>query len=386
MIYLIYSLGINTDIKEDCILDSIINGEFNEFEPIKMLKIGYTGDDEKTFKSRFGAYKTQNPGSKILCTISGLTMEDEGGLHDYFRSYLIDGSREWFKMNSDILNLFKKLRESTNPRSILDELGIKREFNYLPYFPGLNKSDSLKIRKELRVYIYKVLISKDYITDSEGADNIITSLFLLGKKETADIDNYIRENFGDIVLKDYESRLTLAIEKFPGLIEKVDLFLGLTKRDKYEFLCTGEFTGYSESKRELFLSFIPDYDIVKSNYIALGPEKLKSLGYNRTLIDIELEKLMINSNNDLTLGILKEFSVKELIPSPIIKSRLSIVYNSFNYKGTPKAVDIKSYFEVRETIVRRDLDGSGTTKAVKAYELLQPKEQYQELYNQVKGV
>ena len=59
-----------------------------------IIKIGYTG--EKSKKSRFDLYLTENPTIKVLYLIPFGTTRDEKNLHRHFKQYLLYGN-EWFK-------------------------------------------------------------------------------------------------------------------------------------------------------------------------------------------------------------------------------------------------------------------------------------------------
>jgi len=76
-----------------------------------IIKIGYTG--EKSKKSRFDLYLTENPTIKVLYLIPFGTTRDEKNLHRYFKQYLLYGN-EWFKDVPEIIEFFDnhKTKES----------------------------------------------------------------------------------------------------------------------------------------------------------------------------------------------------------------------------------------------------------------------------------
>ena len=69
-----------------------------------ILKIGYTG--EKSKKSRFSIYLTENPTIQTLYLIDGGTERDEKNLHRHFNNYLVYG-QEWFRDVEEIIEFFK---------------------------------------------------------------------------------------------------------------------------------------------------------------------------------------------------------------------------------------------------------------------------------------
>ena len=76
-----------------------------------LIKIGYT--KEKSKKSRFKSYLTENPTIKTLYLIPFGTTRDEKNLHRYFKQYLLYGN-EWFKDVPEIIEFFDshKTKES----------------------------------------------------------------------------------------------------------------------------------------------------------------------------------------------------------------------------------------------------------------------------------
>ena len=81
---------------------------YNETEniPIKLLKIGYTKDENKDI--RYSQYKMHNPLYQVIYEIPGATEEQEKALHLKFSKYLYIG-REWFRYSdSDIFTILFK--------------------------------------------------------------------------------------------------------------------------------------------------------------------------------------------------------------------------------------------------------------------------------------
>ena len=144
----------------------------------------------------------------------------------------------------------------------------------------------------------------------------------------------------------------------------------ITKFDKFKLLCE---YGLSKEALGIVLCQIPDTDEVKSHYLALGPQKIKSLYYNITNIRKALGIVMF-SPELLIQEIYSEFKEGEKYTLFNLKLKLNDVYSSINYNSTPKANDIEKYFEVKEfSIYEKKPDGG--RKKVRGYELIKSKEQ-----------
>ena len=142
----------------------------------------------------------------------------------------------------------------------------------------------------------------------------------------------------------------------------------ITKFDKFKLLC--EF-GLSKEALGIVLCQIPDTDEVKSYYLALGPQKIKSLYYNITKIKKELGVVMF-SDELLLDSVYSSFKVGDNLLLSTVKERLGNIYSSINYQKTPKANDLERYFEIKDSMRRMEIDGE--KKRVRYYELLRSKE------------
>ena len=161
---------------------------------------------------------------------------------------------------------------------------------------------------------------------------------------------------GDIV----NQRAFEFMEKYNSLTEA---------RKKLIFLCESSLNGeLSKEVVEVVLAQIPDSDYIKSYYINLGPDKLKSLGYIRANIERALG-IVTFSDELLYDSIYSEFKEGNKLSLSIIKQKLKDLYSSINYKSTPKASDLSRFFEVKKCKIT--IEG----KRVDSYELLKSKEQ-----------
>ena len=140
-----------------------------------------------------------------------------------------------------------------------------------------------------------------------------------------------------------------------------------TFKSKLKYLCECNF---NDTMINIILDQIGEHDNIKSYYLALGPEKLRALGYNKTYIEKELG-IVTFSQELLESIIYSEFKVGDKITLSSIKDRLDYLYKSINYDATPKAKDLENYFNVKESSARVEIDG--VKKVVKIYNILSKK-------------
>ena len=141
-----------------------------------------------------------------------------------------------------------------------------------------------------------------------------------------------------------------------------------TFKAKLKMLCE---YGFSDEVIGIVLDQIGEHDNIKSYYLALGPQKLKALNYNKTYIEKELG-IVTFSQELLESSIYSEFKVGDKITLADIKSRLEYLYSSISYKSVPKATDLVNYFEIKECLVS-EISANGIKKRVRGYELLKRK-------------
>jgi hypothetical protein len=133
--------------------------------------------------------------------------------------------------------------------------------------------------------------------------------------------------------------------------------------DKFKYICTLD--------ESTVLSCLPHLPEVFNNYYTvLGSEKIRALGYNITDMKKEYERKMGNQVIDIKSNILSSFSVGEKLSKKDIITRLETLYNSIGYSKTPKAIDLKEYFEVKDCKIPKS-DGTRDN----GYEILKIKEE-----------
>lgn len=346
MIYLIESSGYSVDDKDT----------INYF---RLLKIGYTEDNCRD--GRFTAYKLHNPTYRVLCEVPGLTEEDEKNVQYKFRKYLYpEYGMEWFEYNKEIVDFFSDSNVIENIKS-------------LPKCPVLEHRELTKLKKEVKV-ILEILNGIDKSIDikylyKEVFNRKLRSIDLVYEFLELSIDKNILDKCKYLL----ECRETGVYCENPEDNREVSEFLRVYTRlttihDKLKLLCE---YGLSQDAIQIVLGQINESDEIKSYYITLGPSKLKSLSYNSTKIKNHLG-IVTFSQELLESSIYSEFKVGDIWLLSDIKSKLEYIYSNINYDKVAKANDLLNYFEVQETMVRREI--SGEKKRVKVYKLLKRKE------------
>lgn len=147
-----------------------------------------------------------------------------------------------------------------------------------------------------------------------------------------------------------------------GFMESYEL--AKTYKDRARLLCECNF---SKETINMILDQLSGDDI-KSHYIALGPDRMRALSYNLTYIKDEMNVRFFNGD-ELKNAILKEFHVGDRVSTADAKIRIGKIYESIGYKATPKAVDLKRFFNIKEVLIPT-VDDSGKKKRVFGIELL----------------
>ena len=344
MIYLIESSAFKR--KED-----------GTIEYFQLLKIGYTDNSNRDI--RYSQYKLHNPTCEILCEILNATEEHEHKLHYKFKSYRYENyGNEWFYYNEEIVNYIKTVA--------LEEL------DKLPNSPNKDMKNSLKGKKEAKKIISYLFDTKEEINNylSTLSDKLgdtisyTTALDYISKDSTIDqskLRNYYEiKNRSDTGIYTEDKELNIEVLNFLKEYSRITIMY-----DKLRYLCESPI---SQNAKEIVLAQMSDSDEIKSYYIALGPDRLKHLGYNVTYIKKELgivtfsQELLINS-------IYSEFHIGEIYSLSNLKQKLTNIYDSINYSKVPKALDIQGYFEIKEVAVYEKKD-DGKRRKIRCYKLI----------------
>ena len=266
-----------------------------------------------------------------------------------------------------------------------------------------------------------IIKSKQKVTDSllkayNSGDNSVrhdlANTYQILAKTRNYRDNYVAVNkiinddqTGDVILKPVINELVLINEIRAFKIQQIDyadrftvfstVHDKLTKDDiinqeAYEFmqkyndltearkklilLCESSLNGsLSKEAVDVVLAQISDSDYIKSYYLALGPSKLKSLGYIRANIEKALG--IVTFSQDLLLdSIYSDFKEGEKYTLANLKNKLGSIYSNINYSASPKANDIERWFEIKGIVLYEKDPISNKRKQIRGYELLRSKE------------
>jgi hypothetical protein len=327
---------------------------------IHLLKIGYTEDSRKDI--RFMAYKLHNPTCKILYEVPNLSEDIEKRIQYKFRDLLYsEYGREWFYYNDDIINFFRDID--------------KVDLESLPKNPIRGSKEFKKIKNECREvlsYFFNTRNTEEYLENiiSEVKDQLSKDYVIEYLRKDPNVGNERVDKYFE-VLRCRETGIYC--EDNDIVNQEVSKFLKIytfltTIYDKLKLLCE---YGLSNDAIQIVLGQIADSDEIKSYYTTLGPQKLKSLSYNSTKIKNYLG-IVTFSQELLESSIYSEFKVGDIWLLSDIKSRLECIYNNINYDKIAKANDLLNYFEIQETMLRKEINGE--KKRVKVYKILKKKE------------
>ena len=230
-------------------------------------------------------------------------------------------------------NLAKKYQSDVKSNNYKNDYIAVNEHQGGTLVPALN---NLVLVNEIRAFKIQQIDYKDRFTVFSTVHNTLST------------DDIVNRKISDF-LKEYQE-------------------LG-TFKAKLKLLCEYSF---NDQIIGVVLDQIGEHDNIKSYYLALGPQKLRALGYDKYKIEKELgvvtfsQELLVNT-------IYSEFKVGDKLTLANIKSRLEYLYPSISYTATPKAKDLENYFEVKLIYVTILDETTGKKKQTKGYELLKRK-------------
>lgn len=294
-----------------------------------LLKIGFTDN----LSSRLESYVTHTPDYELLKTREGdLILEKY--LLNYFKDFNYRG--EWFRFDQKIVDEFDIVQLD---RTVLIKKQQKR------FSPDLSKD----IEKEFMTN-HKIDISKN----TEMRRIYLAYRYRFPLIDKNDVSDYVNS------FLDYFNSISENLLNFYSNFWKNSSYV-----DRLKFLCENGNT-LSLGDLETFFSMLRK-DSYRDFYLGLGPEKCKALAYNFTFMKREYSLKFFNTDR-VREEILSQFKVGDRIISTEIKSQLGIIYRGLNYEKTPKATDLKEYFETKSIKLK-----DSTGKWVHGIELLKLK-------------
>lgn len=172
------------------------------------------------------------------------------------------------------------------------------------------------------------------------------------------------------------SERVIKIEKFHKFVENLkDLelksllsnYLDLKMYDRLRLLY--KLSKQSQLNEEL-LENIPDKNF-KEYFTTLGPNRIKAVGYDTTILNKELKNLSLSE--DLAEKVYNTFSLGKRYTSIYIKNELLKIYQEIGYSKTPIATDLKTWFKIKRVQINTKI-AKGVYKRDKGFEILSKKE------------
>lgn len=303
-----------------------------EYKEITLLKIGYTGDDNK--ESRYSQYKLHNPCCKVIFEVPEGTEELERALHIYFKDHSYsDYGREWFKYSNEIYDFFVNNKTA-------DDISSKL-FHLIPSIHS--KPISKKVCCRILDKCLNIKLSKTTYNISEATvdrEVLIEKIMELKLSSIPAIENNALLLTG-VARSDFENYGDDLPENLVEFIENFNTLSGFY--EKMKAICEAPFT---DKEILMVLEQVPL--TYKNHYLKAGPERLKANGYNLTKINKELAAIEQNGQINISSEIFSAFKIGETYKLQEIKEILKTVYESCNYLVSPKATDLENYFEIRK--------------------------------------
>ena len=133
-----------------------------------------------------------------------------------------------------------------------------------------------------------------------------------------------------------------------------------------KFLCSANL---SKKALDIVLNQVVQVDY-SMYYLVLGPEKIKSLSYQKSKLEKEYNRVSTGENINLKDQLYNVFPIGRRLSLLDAKLDLKDIYNVLNLVKSPKASDLEDYFEVKKTKVK-----NSEGKFVDGYEILKKKDQ-----------
>ena len=273
----------------------ILGETIEESRPVHALKIGYTNDDRG--EGRFRDYTNAGLVIRILKTIPGGSMKLEHLLQKKFGEYRIPGrSIEWLFMKKEILDFFIKCESEDD---LIKGLGLTRE-DFTP----------ANIREPITSFVE--FYNKFGYENLSGEDRL---------------------NFLPILEK----------------IDKIGLF-----DNKLRYICEEVLKNMDGDTISRFIGILPI--LYQTMLLNLSLKDLRSLSYRKGPIIERFESSIYFSGEDVRSKIIEAFPIGTRVSASKAKEKLREVYDSLDFKKSPKATDLLDYFNCSGCSVPREDD------------------------------
>lgn len=328
MIYLIRSAAFIDRNNKTC----------ENFEVI--LKIGYTGEESR--RKRFGMYVTENPTYQILKQIPGGTLEDEASLHKFFKDLKKPYGQEWFENSEKILKFFEDNDTIEKIRAVVPSARYGRKYK--------TSTITSALWPIVRA-IYEITGNFDHSIYEECAPFEEDAYKWVQKKYPAEHKS---------IIEFYSKRKSLITNRIQTLIDDESSNKKTKFRIRFKNFCDNK--DYTNEEKEIASEFISESYFLYYNI--LEPDKCRALGYNITFLKNAISDLSITVD-DILSELLVRFKPGFKYSNVEIKQAIKEIYQKLGYNKSPKASDLKEYFDLRAVkFVNQD------KKSVNGYEIL----------------
>lgn len=277
--------------------------------PIHAMKIGYTNDNRG--EGRFKDYTNAGFVIRILKTIPGGSLALGHLVQEKFLDYLAPIERksiEWFYFRPEILDFFNSCETEDD---ILRSLGI-------------TKGD----------------------------------LFVDVRKPVTGFVEFFNK-FGEVSEEDREI--------FLPILEKLDEISMFDRKLRY--ICEEVIVNMDNEFANKFINVLPI--IYRTLLVNLSPEILYAKAYRKGPLVEHFEESIYFSGADVREKIISAFPIGTRVSSKDAKEKLREIYNSLDFKKSPKATDLLDYFNCSVCGVLRN---DNSKKRDKGYRILSIKQ------------
>lgn len=185
---------------------------------------------------------------------------------------------------------------------------------------------------------------------NEDIDSVIDCILTkekYSKVEDINIFKSVKNIFGVDIL-DYPEEIKGCADDFFKEYNKIS-----TRQKKLKFLCES-FENFDNSERRYILDNLTETHF--QEYVeVLGLEECKAQSYNTAFLNKKLDILSFDKEK-LKDDIYSEFKVGQTYPNTYAKQKLGEIYSKNNFRATPKASDLREYFDTKPKQVKDETD------------------------------
>lgn len=300
---------------------------------IRVIKIGFSNN----FKKRIKAYYTTSNAFKVIKTLDGKDFDQkcETILHRHFSSKRFPGTREFFIKDEELM------REINKINTVNDIIRLRK--NYCSKLERLMFQKKFKGILTMNWNIIKTVCNEDI---DFVIDYILTKEKYI-KIEDINIFKSVKNLFGVDIL-DYPEDVKESANNFFNEYNKIS-----TRQKKLKFLCE-KLPTFNEQEKTYILGSITETHF--QEYVeVLGLEECKAQSYNTAFLNKKLDILSFDKEK-LKDDIYSEFKVGQTYPNTYAKLKLGEIYKKNNFRATPKASDLREYFDTKPKQVKDETD------------------------------